>query len=160
TASGTLDLKTKSMDLQATAQNIQLSRLASLSGKPSLQNLTGTADVTAKIVGNFGEKDLTSYNITFDANGKDVAINGRALGTLSLVGRTENRQLNVTFTTGAFGQAQVVTARVDLSNELLPATIDATFNGADLTKVLAIALPNANVNITGRATGTIKASGN
>jgi translocation and assembly module TamB len=160
TANGTFDLKSKVMDLQAAAQNIQLSRLAILSGKPALKELSGTADVTARIVGNYGEKDLASYQITFDANGKEVAINGRPLGTLSLVGRTENKQLNVTFTTGAFGQAQVVTANVDLSNELLPATIDATFNGADLTKVLAIALPNANVNITGRATGTIKASGN
>src|SRR4030095_13024860 len=39
------------------------------------------------------------------------------------------------------------------------ATIDATFNGADLTRLLAIALPNAGMKLTGRATGTIKASG-
>lgn len=160
TASGTLDNDTKLLDLQAAAQGIQLSRIAALSGKPSLQNLNGTADVTAHISGNFLEKDFSSYQITFDANGKDVSINGRALGTLSLVGRTENKQLNVTFTTGAFGQPQVVTARVDLSNEQLPANIEATFNGADLTKVLAIALPSANVKLSGRATGTIKASGN
>lgn len=160
TASGTFDTKTKQLDLQTAAQGIQLSRLATLLGKPALKDLSGTADVTAKITGVYRENDLSGYEITFDANGKEVAFSGRPLGTLSLVGRTENGQLNVTFTTGAFGQAQVVTARVDLSKELLPATIDATFNGADLTKVLAIALPNANVNLTGRATGTIKANGN
>lgn len=159
TASGTFDNETKLMDIQAAAQSIQLSRLASLASKPSLQGLSGTADVTAHIIGNPAE--ISTYQITFDANGKDVAVNGRALGTLSLVGRTENKQLNVTFTTGAFGQApQVVTARVDLSNDQLPATIDATFNGADLSKILAIALPKASVNLSGRATGTIKASGN
>jgi translocation and assembly module TamB len=160
TASGTFDNETKVMDLQAAAQNIQLSRIAALSAKPSLESLAGTAEVTAHITGNFSERDFSSYQITFDANGKDVSINGRQLGTLALVGRTENKKLNVTFTTGAFGQPQVVKALVDLSNEQLPATIDATFNGADLTKVLAIALPNANVKLSGRATGTIKASGN
>lgn len=160
TANGTYDTKTKQMDFQAEGQAIQLGRLAALLGKPSLQNLSGTADLKAKITGAYRENDLSGFQITFDANGKDVAINGRPLGTLSLTGRTENSKLNVTFTTGAFGQAQVVNARIDLSNELLPATIEATFNGADLTKVLAIALPNANVKLTGRATGTIKVSGN
>ncbi|HEV7474815.1 MAG TPA: translocation/assembly module TamB domain-containing protein [Pyrinomonadaceae bacterium] len=161
TASGTFDNDTKLMDLQAAAQSVRLSHLGSLSGKPALQSLSGTADVTAHIIGNPFEKDFSSFQITFDANGKDVALNGRELGTLSLVGRTENKQLNVTFTTGAFGPSpQVVTARVDLSNEQLPATIEATFKGADLTKILALALPKASVNLSGRATGTIKASGN
>lgn len=160
TASGTFDNNTKQMDIQAAAQSVQLSRIATLSGKPALKNLTGTADITAHVIGNYLENDFSSYQITFDANGKDVALNGRTLGTLSLVGRTENKQLNVTFTTGAFGQPQIVTAKVNLASDRLPATIDATFNGADLTKVLAIALPNANVNLTGRATGTIKATGN
>jgi translocation and assembly module TamB len=161
TANGTFDIKAKSGDINATAQGIQLSRIATISGSPSLQNLTGTADVTAHISGNFLEKDFSSYQITFDAQGKDVNLNGRPLGTLALVGRTENKQLNVTFTTGVFGtQPQVVTAHVDLSNEELPATIEATFNGADLSRILAIALPGANVKLSGRATGTIKAKGN
>ncbi len=160
TASGSFDDATKLVDLKANAESIQLSRLAALSGKPGLQNLTGTADISAHITGNYTEKDFSSYQITFDGQGKDVNLNGRSLGTLALVGRTENKQLNVTFTTGIFGQAQTVNARVDLSNDLLPATIDSTFNGADLTQILAIALPNANVKLTGRATGTIKASGN
>jgi len=160
TASGSFDDATKLVDLQANGQAVQLGRLAALSGKPSLQNLNGTADITAHITGNYTEKDFSSFKITFDAQGRDVSFNGQPLGTLTLVGRTENKQLNVTFTTGIFGQAQTVNARVDLSNDQLPATIDATFNGADLTKVLAIALPNANVKLTGRATGTIKASGN
>ena len=160
TASGSFDTETKFGDFQLAAQNIQLNRLAALSGKPALESLTGTADLTAHVSGNFLGNDLSSYQITFDGNGKDVAINGRSLGTLSLVGRTENRQLNVTFTSGAFGQQpQIVKARIDLSNEQLPANIDATISGADLTNILAIALPNANVKLSGRATGTIKASG-
>jgi len=160
TANGSFDIKSKSGDINATAQGVQLSRLAALSGKPFLQNTTGTADVTAHISGNFFAKEYSSYQITFDAQGKDVTIDGRPVGTLTLVGRTENNKLNVTFTTGVFGPNQTVTAHVDLANAALPATIDATFNGADLTKVLAIALPGANVKLSGRATGTIKVKGN
>src|SRR6185295_8157253 len=108
------------------------------SGKAALKTLTGVVDATAHVSGNFLEKDFASYKITFDAQGKEPSLNGRSLGTLSLVGRTENKQLNVTFVTGVLGQPQTVTAHVDLANEQLPATIDASLNGADLTKLLAL----------------------
>jgi translocation and assembly module TamB len=160
TAKGTINTETHLGDLNVTGQALQVSRLAALTGKPGLQAATGTADLTAHISGNLSEKDFSSYEITFDAQGHEVTLNGRAIGTLTLVGRTANKQLNVTFTTGIFGPSQVVTAQVDLSKEGLPATIDATLNGADLTKLLAIALPNAGVKLSGRATGTIKARGN
>ena len=160
TAKGTFNTETKFGDLDVTGQAIQLSRVATLSGKPALKTLTGLVDATAHISGNFLEKDFSSYQITFDAQGKDPSLNGRSLGALTLVGRTEKKQLNVTFVSGVLGQPQTVTARVDLSNEQLPASVDATFNAADLTKLLALALPDATVKLSGRATGTIKASGN
>ena len=78
-------------------------------------------------------------------------------------GQTKNKKLNITFSTNALSQSQIanlVNARIDLANEKLPATIDATLEGADLTKLLAIALPNAGVKLSGRASATIKASGN
>ncbi len=160
-ARGTYNTATNIGDLQATGQAIQLNRLATLTGKPGLRDLTGTVDVSAlHIQGNFLEKDFSSYQISFDVQGHDVVISGRPIKTIALVGRTENKQLNVTFTTDLFGQSVVTTALVNLANEQLPATIDATLNDADLTNVLAIALPNAGVKLTGRATATIKASGN
>ena len=55
--------------------------------------------------------DFSAYQISFDGQGKDVVINGRAAGTLALVGRTENKQLNITLTTGIFGAAPQVVAR-------------------------------------------------
>ncbi len=160
-ARGTYNSATNIGDLQATGQAIQLNRLATLTGKPGLRDLTGTVDVSAlHIQGNFLEKDFSSYQISFDVQGHDVVISGRPIKTIALVGRTDNKQLNVTFTTDLFGQSVVTTALVNLANEQLPATIDATLNDADLTNVLAIALPNAGVKLTGRATATIKASGN
>src|SRR6185436_20921093 len=132
-----------------------------LTNNPQLSNVSGTADFNAHIVGNLSESDFSGYQITFDGQGKDVVINGRAAGTLALVGRTENKQLNVTLTTGIFGATpQVVSAQVNLGSEKLAANIETTLNNADLTGLLKMLLPQANVELSGLATGTLKASGN
>lgn len=157
---GKFNTETHLADLNLTGHGLQLGRLAVLAGKPDVKNVSGYAELTAHVSGNILEKDFSSYQVTFDAEGHEVAVNGRAIGTLTLVGRTENKQLNISFTTGVFGPPQTVNARIDLSNDQLPATIDATFNGADLTRLLAIAAPNAGMKLTGRATGVIKAKGN
>jgi translocation and assembly module TamB len=159
--SGTYDTTSKAFDVQGRAEGVQLSRLFALTSQPNLSNVSGTADFNAHIVGNLSESDFSGYQITFDGQGKDVVINGRAAGTLALVGRTENKQLNVTLTTGIFGATpQVVSAQVNLGSEHLAANIETTLNNADLTGLLKMALPQATVEISGLATGTLKASGN
>ncbi|HKP48199.1 MAG TPA: translocation/assembly module TamB domain-containing protein, partial [Pyrinomonadaceae bacterium] len=85
--------------------------------------------------------------------------NGRDAGTLALVGRTENKQLNITLTTGLFGPNQTVAAQVNLGSERLASTIETTLNNADLTGLLKMVLPQTDVKLSGRATGTLRASG-
>src|SRR5207247_11358953 len=139
----------------------QLSRLVALTSQPNLSNVSGTADFNAHIIGNLSESDFSAYQITFEGTGKDVGINGRPAGTLALVGRTENKQLNITLTTGVFGSTpQVVSAQVNLGSEKLAANVETTLNNADLTGLLKMLLPQTNVEISGVATGTLKASGN
>ncbi|MEP6705897.1 MAG: translocation/assembly module TamB domain-containing protein [Pyrinomonadaceae bacterium] len=157
TANGKFDTTTKAFDLQAKGEHVQLDRLMAFTNKAGAPRLTGTADITAQASGIFTE--FSTYQINFSGEGHDVSVNGRSAGALSLVGRTENKQLNITFTTGLLGQPQLIAARVDLSNERLPATIETTLTGADLTPIFKILLPNANVTVTGRATGTLRASG-
>jgi translocation and assembly module TamB len=159
TASGTFNTANKLGDLQATGLAIQLDRLATLAGKSGLPRLAGTADFTAHISGNFLGKDFSSYQITFDMQGSGVAIGGQPVKSLELRGRTENQKLKVTFKTDWLGQSQLIAVGVDLANEQLPATIDAQLSDVDLTKILAIALPNTGVKLTGRASATLKASG-
>ena len=159
--SGTYDTTSKAFDIQGRAEGVQLSRLFALTSQPNLSSVTGTADFNAHIVGNLSESDFSAYQITFDGQGKDVVINGRQAGTLALVGRTENKQLNITLTTGIFGSTpQVVVAQVNLGSEKLAANVETALNNADLTGLLKMALPQATVEISGLATGTIKASGN
>jgi translocation and assembly module TamB len=157
-ANGKYDTTTKAFDIQAKGEHVQLDRLMNFANRPGLPQLTGTADLTASASGIFTE--ISSYQVNFNGEGHDVTINGQPAGTLALVGRTENKQLNITFTTGLLGQPQVLTARIDLSSEKLPATIETTITGADLTQIFKLLLPKSDVAVTGRATGVIKASGN
>jgi len=161
--SGKYDTKTRAFDIQARGNQIQLDKLIALANRPGLPKITGTADLDATISGNLAAEDFSTYQINFNGTGHDVTIEGRPSGTLALVGRTENKQLTVTFTTGAdglLGPSQVLAARVDLTNKYLPATVESTITNADLTQVLKMILPESSVSLAGRATGTLKASGN
>jgi translocation and assembly module TamB len=159
-ASGTYDTTSKAFDFEGRAEGVQLSRLFALSNRPGLTTVSGTADFNAHISGNLSESDFSAYQITFDGQGKDVVINGRPAGTLALVGRTENKQLNITLTTGVFGPSQVIAAQVNLGSDKLAANVETNLNNADLTGLLKMLLPQTTVKISGLATGTLKASGN
>ncbi len=157
--SGKFDTQTKVFDLTASGDRVQLDRLAALTKRPNLPKFAGMAAIKElKATGVF--TDISTYQISFDAESSDVMIDGHSAGALALVGRTGNKQLNVTFTTtGLLGQQpQVVTARIDLSNEKLPALIESNISGADLTQVFKILLPD--VVVTGHADGTLRLSGN
>ncbi|HEY0004295.1 MAG TPA: translocation/assembly module TamB domain-containing protein [Pyrinomonadaceae bacterium] len=160
TANGTLNTETKAFNLEGRAENVLLDRLASFSGTTrGLPKLTGTASLNARAKGIF--TDFSTYEVNFDGEGREVTINGRPAGELTLVGRTENRQLNITFRTGLLGQPQVIAANIDLSKEQLPTTIETTLAGVDLAPLFAAILPpGTNVRVSGRATGSLRASGN
>ena len=175
-ATGKIDTATQAFEIQASGDHVQLERLTARLGNPNLPKLTGTATISslkASGIFNANIKDFSSYQIEFNAESNDATLDGRSAGALKLVGRTENKQLTVTFTsTGLFGQTpQLITARVDLSNEKLPATIESTFTNADLTQIFKIilartrgnesALPaDLEINVTGSASGELKLSGN
>ena len=158
--SGKYDTETKAFDVKFNGDRVQIERLAAFASRPGMPKFGGTAKLTATASGIL--TDITSYQINFNADSTDVTVDGRPAGALKLAGVTENKQLNVTFsTTGLLGeQPQTVTARVDLSNEKLPAVVESNITGADLTQVLKILLPETQVPVTGRATGTLKLSGN
>jgi len=159
-ASGTYDTTSKAFDFGGRAEGVQLSRLFALTNRPGLPPVTGIADFNAQVSGNLSEKDFSAYQITFDGQGRDVVVNGRPAGTLALMGRTENKQLNITLTTGLFGPPQTIAAQVNLGSEKLAANLETTLNNADLTGLLKMILPQTTVKISGLATGTLKASGN
>jgi translocation and assembly module TamB len=158
---GKFDTQTKVFELVASGDRVQLDRLEAYAKRPNLPKLTGTAVIKELRATGVGA-DISTYQISFDVESNDAQIDGKSAGTVALVGRTENKQLNVTFTsTGLLGpQPQLIAARVDLSNEKLPAVVEATISAADLTQVFKILLPASDVAVTGRTSGTLKLSGN
>jgi translocation and assembly module TamB len=159
-ANGNFNTKSKAFEFQGNAENFQLARLAALANRPGLPAVTGVADFTAHISGNLSEDDFRAYQVTFNGEGRDVTINGRPAGTVALVGKTENQQLNITFTTGVLGPPQVVAAQINLASPNLAANIETTFTNADLTNLFQMAMPGSAVRVSGRVNGSIKASGN
>src|ERR1700741_942890 len=159
-ANGNFNTKTQLFDFQGKAEGIQLARLAALANRPGFPAVTGIADFTAHVSGNLSDEDLSAYQINFNGEGRDVTINGRPARTVALVGKTENKQLDITFTTGVLGPPQVVAAQINLASPNLAANVETTFTNADLTNLFQIAMPGSTVRVTGRANGTIKATGN
>ena len=159
-ALGNYDMRTKFFDIEATGTGIQLNRLTAFARNTGgVPQMSGTADIKASARGVF--TDFSTYEININGTGRDVVINGRKAGELSLVGRTENKIFNLTLTSGILGQPQVITARVDLGKELLPTTIETNFSNADLTGLFAALLPPGTaVQVRGNATGRLSAEGN
>jgi translocation and assembly module TamB len=159
-ASGTIDRKTEAFDINARATNVQLERLESLATNVgTLPQLTGTANLNIRARGD-KFSDFGTYEVNIDGEGRDVTVNGRPAGTLTLVGRTENKIFDLRLTTGLLGQPQVIAAQVNLGDRNLATTIETTLAGADLTSLFSILLPQSSVKVTGHATGTLRASGN
>jgi translocation and assembly module TamB len=158
---GQLDTQTKVFELTAGGDRVQLERLQAFAQRPGLPKLTGTAVIKELKATGVGA-DISTYQISFNAESSDVAIDGHSAGSVTLIGRTENKQLDITFTTtGLLGpQAQTIKARVDLSNEKLPAVVESTITTADLSQVFKILLPATDVAVTGSTSGTLKLSGN
>jgi translocation and assembly module TamB len=174
-ASGKFDTSTQAFELQASGDRIQLARLGTLISSPRMPKLEGTATVTslkASGVLNLEVKDFSGFQIDFNAESNNATLDGQSAGALTLVGQTQNKQLNVTVTsTGLLGDTpQLVTARVNLADEKLPATIESTITDADLTQLFRILMANARafepsstqpeITVTGRASGQLKLSGN
>ncbi|HEY6805201.1 MAG TPA: translocation/assembly module TamB domain-containing protein [Pyrinomonadaceae bacterium] len=159
TASGNFNTATKNFDFQTKAEGVDIARLTALASRPGLPVVTGTVDFTGHVAGNALVNDFSNFQITFDGTGKNVTINGRSAGPIALVGRTENKQLSITLTSGILGSPQVVAAQVNLASPKLTSSVETTLTNADLTNLFSILIPNNSVKVSGRANGTIKASG-
>jgi translocation and assembly module TamB len=159
TASGQFNTTTQAFDIQARGTGIHLDRLETFAKNAGgVPKLTGTADLNAHATGTLA--DFSTFQINIDGEGRDVTVNGRPAGHLTLVGRTENKQFDLRLTTDLLGQPQVIAARVDLSSDRLPTTVETTLTATDLTPLFALLLPQSDIRVMGRATGTLRASGN
>lgn len=146
-------------DLRVQGTNVQLALLTQLFGTGrGVPALGGTADFTATVNGS--PVDVTTLKVELNAQGRDVTVNGQPAGELTLTGRlTEDQHFVADLTTGLLGKPQVIHADVDLAGEDLPLTVETTLTGADLTPLFAAILNRPDLQVTGTATGTLRATG-
>lgn len=142
-------------DLRAQGSGVPFGLIEALAGRDL--PVEGVVDFTASASGALA--DPRTYRIAIEGKGRDVTINGRPAGDLALVGRTDGGQFTLELTTGLFGRPQMITARIGLIEEELPATIETTLTDADLGPLLAALIPDAGIRVTGRVSGKIRANG-
>jgi translocation and assembly module TamB len=160
-ASGTYTTDTENFNFDVEGRNIQLARVRPfIPNSGSLPNINGTVDLTAKAVGTV--PDARTYDINFSGTGREVFVNGNAVGAVTFVGRTENQQLNANLTVNFENQPQTIVASVNFADENLPFRAETVFNNTELAPYIALARPadSGDVSITGRANGRVLVEGN
>ncbi len=158
-ANGTYETNLQDFNLNLEGKNIRFARLRPfISTNETLKTITGTIDLTAQAVGNIS--DPKTFNINFNAVGREVSIGDSQLGEIAVVGKTENQQLNANVTLNVGGQLQTLLANVNFADENLPFKAETTFDNTDLAPYIALVRPSDEIPITGRATGRVFIQGN
>lgn len=158
-ANGTYNTETGAVNLEVNAQNVQIKRLKPfIPDNQNLPDLQGEVNLTARING-FADQPST-YNVNFSGVGRDITLNGRALGQIEFTGTTENQQLQTRVTATINGQQQNINANVNFADENLPFRAETVFQDTNLAPYLNLAPLPANVPVSGRATGRVILEGN
>lgn len=161
TANGTYQTDTTAFDFDITGNDIQLARIRPfIPNNQSLPDVNGVVNLTAKATGR--TEDSTSYNINFNGTGREIFINGNALGEVTFNGTTENQRLNANLTANLSGQQQSIVATVNFADPNLPFRAETVFNNTELAPLIALVQPPGDNQVTvgGQATGTVFIEGN
>ena len=158
-ANGTYETNLKNFDLNVEGRNIEFARVRPfISTSDSLKDVSGTIDLTAKATGSVD--DPKSFDVNFNAVGRNVLFGENQLGEIAVVGKTENQQLNANVTLKVGEQMQTLAANVNFADENLPFKAETTFNNTDLAPYIALARSSGDIPITGSATGRVYLQGN
>ncbi len=158
-ANGTYETKLKNFDLNVEGKNIEFVRVRPfISTNETLKTVSGTIDLTAKATGSIDNPK--SFDVNFNAVGRNILVGETQLGEVAAVGKTENQQLNANVTLNVGGQMQTLAANVNFADENLPFKAETVFNNTDLAPYIALVRPSDEIPITGRATGRVFVQGN
>jgi len=156
-ADGNYDLKSNVFQLQGEADSIDLGvLLTSLEVKNPI--VTGTAAATLQASGN--TNDLDQLKVELTANGKDVTINGRQAGKLTLTARTsQNGRIDLDLITGIVGKAQPLRASIELRGPGRPIEVETNLTDFDLSPLISIFAPDLASSISGAVGGRLRIAG-
>lgn len=161
-ANGTYNTETTAFNFIAEGKSIEFARVRPfIPNGADLPNINGTIDLQ-EIKAKGIATDSKTYDINFSGTGSNVFFDGKSIGQLAFVGKTENQQFNANVTINFAGQPQVITANVNFADSNLPFRAETEFNNTQLAPFIALARPagESAVEVTGTATGKVLIAGN
>lgn len=172
-ANGSMNLEDYAFQIGGRADQISLENLATAFELKETR-VEGSADanfqVSGKIItGKQADLDWESLKVELEAQGKDVKINGRDTGELSLKASTSaGGRIDAEFYTGllaetgnegAKGKPQPVKAAIELRQTGRPVTIESDLTKLDIAPLLSIFAPDLNSTIKGAISGKLRIEG-
>ncbi|MGH9850356.1 MAG: translocation/assembly module TamB domain-containing protein [Blastocatellia bacterium] len=172
-ANGSMNLEDYAFQIGGKADRISLENLATAFELKETR-VEGAADanfrVSGKIItGKQADLDWESLKVELEAQGKDVKINGRDMGELSLNASTSaGGRIDAEFFTGilaetgsdgAKGKSQPIKAAIELRKPDRPVTIESDLANLNLAPLLSIFAPDLNSTIKGAISGKLRIEG-
>jgi outer membrane protein assembly complex protein YaeT len=156
-STGTIAIETKEFQFQGQVERIGLASLAESFELRNIQ-VSGTADVTFQASGDFD--DAEQFRIELTAQGQQVTINGRDLGTTTLTATTSpGGRIDIALTTSITGRPQPLTASIELRRPGRPIDLRSDLANFDITPLLSIFAPDIARTVSGTVTGRLRISG-
>lgn len=170
---GSLNLADYSFRLSGKAEQLALDDLAQTL---ELRNttITGTAESDFTVSGRVLTQqqvalDWESLQIYLMAQGKDVRVNGRAMGELQLSAQTSaGGRVDVSLltgilttapSTGAQGKAETLRGSIELRQPGRPITVESDLTDLNIAPLLDIFAPGVSESLSGTVTGRLRIAG-
>lgn len=160
-ASGFYNFASTEFNFDAKATAIPAAKvLAFFPKSDSVPDVEGIIDLSANATGR-GD-DASSFDVNFTGLGENVSINKSQFGRIDFEGKTENRVLNAEASTNFSGKKQLITARLDFSDERLPFSAETNFDQSPVGPYIEIFRPlePGAVAIKGQISGQVLIAGN
>jgi outer membrane protein insertion porin family len=157
TASGVINLETNEYQFQGETRQLGLQRIAE-AFELGATRLGGVADATFQVSGDFDDPGV--FRIEMTAQARQVTIDGRASGPVTLTARTAaDGRIDVEMTTEVAGRRQPITASIEWRRPGRPITITADLMDFDIAPFLSVYAPDIAQSVSVRVTGTLRVAG-
>ncbi len=162
-ANGTYNTETTAFNFIVEGKSVEFARVRPfIPNGADFADINGIVDLQANATGR--TNDSKTFDVNFSGAGRNVFYETSAIGDITFVGKTENRQLTANITANFEGQPQTILANVNFADENLPFRAETDFNNAELAPFITI-LRNrfgltTDIDVTGRATGKVLLAGN
>ncbi|HZF40965.1 MAG TPA: translocation/assembly module TamB domain-containing protein [Blastocatellia bacterium] len=157
TASGVINLQTNEYQFQGEARQLGLQRLAEVF-ELGAARLGGSADATFQVSGDFDNPE--AFRIDMTAQARQVTINGRESGPVTLTARTAaDGRIDIEMTTEFAGRRQPIIASIEWRRPGRPISVTADLADFDVAPFLAVFAPDIAQSVSGRVTGSLRVAG-